>query len=198
MGSNSCFANKRYANGDRSEEEWLPAANAVEEEGDEDEIANWTDNVVDASHEKRAVVLDAQVFVENSRVVSNDVDTVKSLVTPISDQTRAISLPCHLSEKLNESSVHQSRPPGLDLEHDQPSRRRNSLLGLDSSLDFMELSLDIIFIASVEMQFAQNLQSLVGPINLDEISRTFWEEQDTTDDDETWYDLKCERESPGE
>jgi hypothetical protein len=68
------FADERDADCDGAEEEGAAAADAVDEEGYEDQVEERADDVVDAAYEQLAVVCDAEVFVHDCLVVADDVD----------------------------------------------------------------------------------------------------------------------------
>ena len=79
-----------------------------------------TDAVVNTGYEKRLASLDAKCFVHNELIISNDVDATE------------------LSEDLNGDTVHQSRSPLRNSEHDGPTGSSYSLFGENSSLDVAE------------------------------------------------------------
>lgn len=57
------FADEGDGDGGGAEEERLLAADPVEEEGDEDQVGEGADDVVDSGDQRRAVAGDAEVFV---------------------------------------------------------------------------------------------------------------------------------------
>lgn len=91
-----------------------------------------TDTVVNTGYEKRLASLNAKGFVHNDLIVCNDVDATE------------------LSKDLNGDTVHQSRSPLRNSEHDGPTWSSYSLFGENSSLDVVELLVDpIIYIAAL-------------------------------------------------
>lgn len=70
-----------------------------------------TDAVVNTGYKKGLASLNAECFVHNELVVSNDVDATE------------------LSKDLNGDTVHQSRSPLRNSEHDAPTWSSYSLFG---------------------------------------------------------------------
>jgi hypothetical protein len=78
--SDDCFTDEGNGDANGTDEKRLLAADAIEEEDDEKEVEDGPNNVVDAGDEEIAVADYAEVFVENSRVVADNVDTMRILV----------------------------------------------------------------------------------------------------------------------
>ena len=91
-----------------------------------------TDAVVDAGYKKGLASLNSKCFVHNDLIVSNDVDATE------------------LGKDLNGDTVHQSRSPLRNSEHDMPAGSSYSLFGLNSSLDVAEFLVDpIVYVVTL-------------------------------------------------
>jgi hypothetical protein len=64
-----------------------------------------------------------------------------------------------------------------NLEHDEPSGFGDGFLCFNCGPDFGEFLLDPVIIGAIEMKFAQDLHSLIVLALLDKVTRGFWEEK---------------------
>jgi uncharacterized protein YqkB len=78
--SDDCFTDEGNGDANGTDEKRLLAAYAIEEEDDEKEVEDGSDNVVDAGDEEITVANYTEVFVQDSRVVADNVDTMRTLV----------------------------------------------------------------------------------------------------------------------
>lgn len=153
MGPQSSLADQRDTNSNRAKYQWLLPANLVEEEYDEEEVEDGADNVVDAGNQQVPIAGDAEILVQNGRIVADDVDSVNCQRSMLLDPEYCQHSPCHLAKELDERGVHQSSPPSRYREHDAPSWSRDRPFSVYGQFDFVELGLDPLIVATVVVQF---------------------------------------------
>lgn len=140
--------------------------------------SNRSHAVVNAGHENVGLPGEAQSLVHDGLVVADDVDARE------------------LGEDLDQRAQHEAATPLRDLEHDQPSLSRLALLGIDSELDLVELSLDPFLVAPVVVQLPQDLHAFLQLIRGNQMSGRLGKPDHTDSEQDGRDGLERKRETP--
>lgn len=114
-----------------AEQERPASSNAVDQQGDKEDIGDRANHVEEASHQGDSITLDTEVPVHDSLVVIDDVGTGG------------------LGEHLERCSDEKSFAPLRDSEHSGPARDLNLLLCGNGVFDFSELLVNPLLVGAI-------------------------------------------------
>lgn len=94
------------------------------------------------------------------------------------------------------NTVHKSRPPLRNSEHNTPAWSSYCLLSFDGGLDIMVFIVNPFLIMAIEVKLLKDSYGFVMTIGLHKMTRRFGEEQNSEGQDASWNTLKRKRNSP--
>jgi hypothetical protein len=143
---------------------------------------DWADTIINTRDKNGFPSCKAKCLVHNDLVVANYVCVFQLACLgclEVNERTDSTEL----GKCLNCYTMHQSRSPLRDCEHDSPARDSNGFFCCQSLLDFIEFRLEPIAVVAIVVKLAQHFHGLVFSIDRHQVTRTLREEDHTDSKD---------------